>query len=422
MLAVILRIFILVAILFFPGKALWEYINKQNHIKQAVVLSAKEVQENISQLTYAEQEKPKVEEENLTSDQLKEEGLFFASIDSAHEIKLLAEEQNNNSLDKTVQSSQDEPSNTIEKPIENNDSTAQTAITEPTIVEKPKQEIPEIAQVEPEKPPAPQNSEQPYIQAQEPIQKPLEFYAGTQKYEIQFPSNNSQNTEIYAGVEKYEIGNQPYHQTAQANYQMPVSSNYYAEPQSEIINIGVGNGIPVHRASIGSAAAHAAQEVLQTTNNSAIYAQNQYNSPHIIADSGSSPAEYIIASASAPIPELTYELNRIVNSDGRDFRVYWKIKNNTAQPIFLNSQLRHLLSPTQLYLVDMHTQRRLPLRYDQQIPMANCLLSDQIPPFGRIECSAQVGPLYESNMGITSNRVLVYLPNSQRPIRVFMNL
>ena len=62
MLAVILRIFILVAILFFPGKALWEYINKQNHIKQAVVLSAKEVQENISQLTYAEQEKPKVEE------------------------------------------------------------------------------------------------------------------------------------------------------------------------------------------------------------------------------------------------------------------------------------------------------------------------------------------------------------------------
>lgn len=396
MLATFINLIILIAILFFPSRALWNYINKKNHIAQAAIKAANQIEENTSQLTYEKQE------QNLSENELKEEGLFFAPIDAAHEIKLLAEQQQNNSLERPeaklsreqlITQNTTQTSNINQKTSSNTDN--QVADPKQNPEDKTYRSSPAAANY------ASSKSHQKHTSKASSI----EFYAGPQKYEIHFGQNNS-------------VTYKPSSQNGSLVNQKE-KNNYYSQINSakgEIIHIGEeGRGIPVHKASISSAAAKSAQEIMVEINNN--YSEIPPPQPQYVVHN-----ETIIASIPSPIPELSYDLSSL-DSNGRDFRVIWHIRNNTAKPIQLDGRLRNILSPTQLYLVDVHSQRRLPIRYDREIPIANCLLVDQILPFGRIECSAQVGlPSYISNLGIMGNRVLVYLPNSQSPIRIFANL
>lgn len=136
---------------------------------------------------------------------------------------------------------------------------------------------------------------------------------------------------------------------------------------------------------------------------------------------GSTPAEYTIGVANSPFRELDYELNRIKVRSPKHIEVYWKIHNKTNKTIYLNDLLKRKLSATRLAVVDFQYQRRFHVLYDRFIPRTNCMLSDKIPPLGRINCSAIVGPRYHTT-GLKDNRVLVYLPGSKKPVRVFLDI
>ncbi|MDX1917878.1 MAG: hypothetical protein SFT81_01865 [Candidatus Caenarcaniphilales bacterium] len=147
----------------------------------------------------------------------------------------------------------------------------------------------------------------------------------------------------------------------------------------------------------------------------------EYPRQYVISEMGSSPAEYIIATLNSPISELNYELNSLNIMPGGDLQIRWKIHNLTGRKIYLSREMRKILSPTKLRAADYHTQYAFPIRYQAQIPVANCVLAEYIPPFGRVECAAVVGPQFAGQAGLSSSLVQVYLPGTKNGIRVFLN-
>lgn len=148
-----------------------------------------------------------------------------------------------------------------------------------------------------------------------------------------------------------------------------------------------------------------------------------YPKTYTISEGGSTPAEYTLARIQSPDSRLIYELNSVnVCGNGQAMKVHWKIKNLTGREIYFDSDLRAKLNPTKLKISDFIHQRMFPVLWNRQIPLANCMVSQTITPFGRIECSAIVGPLFQSNQGLRDNVVLIHMPGNTEPVRVVLNV
>ena len=80
------------------------------------------------------------------------------------------------------------------------------------------------------------------------------------------------------------------------------------------------------------------------------------------------------------------------------------------------------MSAERTKIIDFFTQKSFPVKWNRQIPAANCLLATQIPAYGRIDCSALLGPVLERNSVIESNVVLVKLPGAKYLTRVNLNV
>ncbi len=142
-----------------------------------------------------------------------------------------------------------------------------------------------------------------------------------------------------------------------------------------------------------------------------------------VTEGGSSPASYTIATVQGPIKDIVYELNSVaVSQDGSEARVLWKVKNNSPYAIKLDGALKQVMSAERTKIIDFFTQKSFPVKWNRQIPAANCLLATQIPAYGRIDCSALLGPVLERNSVIESNVVLVKLPGAKYLTRVNLNV
>jgi hypothetical protein len=140
-----------------------------------------------------------------------------------------------------------------------------------------------------------------------------------------------------------------------------------------------------------------------------------------VSDVGS-PAEFVLATVNSPVYGITYELNTIEVSpyDGA-IRVRWKLRNDTSSPMFINPTMRYEMRPTKLLVTDFIHQRSFPIKWNRQMPIANCMLTNYIPAKGRVECSALVRPLFESNDILRDTVVVVRLPGAQS-VRVHLNV
>jgi hypothetical protein len=152
--------------------------------------------------------------------------------------------------------------------------------------------------------------------------------------------------------------------------------------------------------------------------------ENQDNQAYSqVTEGGSSPAAYTIATVQGPIKDIVYELNSVaVSPDGSEAKVFWKVKNNSPHAIQLNGALRAAMSAERTKIIDFFTQKSFPVKWNRQIPAANCLMANQIPAYGRIDCSALVGPVLERNSVIESDVLLVKLPGAKNLARINLNV
>jgi|GEM_PF-5057835 len=142
-----------------------------------------------------------------------------------------------------------------------------------------------------------------------------------------------------------------------------------------------------------------------------------------VVEPGSTAAEYVIASVTSPEKYLQYHLNSVQPvANSKDLKVAWQIQNNLAQEVKLSKELRKKLNPRQLSVVDFSSDQRFTLKYDDYLPKTNCLLSGNIPMYGRLNCSAIVGPQFSELPGLQGQRVAVYLPGKKKPIKLFMDI
>lgn len=149
---------------------------------------------------------------------------------------------------------------------------------------------------------------------------------------------------------------------------------------------------------------------------------NYSNSGRVtVVEQGSTPAEPVIGTMSSPFSGIEYELNEVIPLESGDIKVVWKVHNLTDRSIPLRGMMKELLKATRLAVVDFQYDRRFSVKYDNFLPLANCLLSDRIMPRGRINCSAIVGNQYENLPGLEGKRVSVYFPGMPRtPLKVFL--
>ena len=159
-----------------------------------------------------------------------------------------------------------------------------------------------------------------------------------------------------------------------------------------------------------------------------IYSDNQENKASsnkvIVIEGGSSPAGAItLARIPSPIPRLIYELNKTIPFyDSGNIYLSWKIKNETSEEIVLTDEVKKQLNPAKLRVTDFASSKSFPIKFDGQIPVANCLLNNSIPPHGRIDCNAIAGPVFSDIPGVQDNRVFVKLPGSPKSVPVFVTL
>jgi|GEM_PF-5937472 len=156
---------------------------------------------------------------------------------------------------------------------------------------------------------------------------------------------------------------------------------------------------------------------------------NQDSQVKIFQLGAGSPAGYVLGESQLGITELSYELNSVKFTDNGFIKLFWKIRNNTNQLVFLNEGLKKFLNPSKAFIVDRKTQRVFNVIHDDLLiePIANCMLTKAIPPRGRIECSAKLGNLSFNtprsiNKQTQGNRILIYLPGVESPIKVFREL
>lgn len=143
---------------------------------------------------------------------------------------------------------------------------------------------------------------------------------------------------------------------------------------------------------------------------------------HSITEAGSTPVAYILAKVPTPIAGLSYELNA-VEPLGPNVRLMWKIKNETGREIVLTENIKHLLSPSKARIQDFSFQNALSIAwYNDNTSISNCMLSDSIPAFGRVECSAIFGPLFDGNETLMNQKVRIRLPGSPRSLNIYLNV
>ncbi|MDX1919297.1 MAG: hypothetical protein SFU25_01020 [Candidatus Caenarcaniphilales bacterium] len=169
--------------------------------------------------------------------------------------------------------------------------------------------------------------------------------------------------------------------------------------------------LSVRRASLA-----AAQETLK------LLRDYEIEPVHSITEAGSTPAQFIFAKVPSPVHGLSYELNAVQPS-GCNLRLAWKIKNETGREFALTEDVRRALTPSKARIQDYSFQNVFPIRwYNDNTPIANCMLSDSIPAYGRVECSALFGSLFDNNDPLRSPKVRIFLPGQKEPLNIYLNV
>ncbi|MDJ0626015.1 MAG: hypothetical protein QNJ31_06595 [Candidatus Caenarcaniphilales bacterium] len=228
-----------------------------------------------------------------------------------------------------------------------------------------------------------------------------------------------------AGKEIVNREIQKKHKTASKKHEKQSSSHYTfwnsledlfgMGPNSKMIkenNLAAEKEIPLANRK---AILFASNEVIKTL--------PEFEEEHLVTETGSTPAEFVLATIKSPVKNLSYELNGIRKVSPGYFRVSWKIKNDSGKTILLNKNLQRSLSPVKIQITDFSYQNTMPIQwYPDNTPIANCLLSDRLPPFGRVTCSALVGPRFDGNEILLGNKVRVKLPGARESVNVYLNV
>lgn len=154
-----------------------------------------------------------------------------------------------------------------------------------------------------------------------------------------------------------------------------------------------------------------------------IHSHPEFEEAITVVEQGSTPAEFVMATVKSPVKHLRYELNSIQQISNGNFRVSWKIKNESGKTILLNNTVKKHLSPATVHIQDFSYQNTMPVQwYIDNTPIANCVIADRIPPFGRVSCNAVVGPQFDTNQVMIGGRVRVKLPGARESVNVYLNV
>jgi hypothetical protein len=362
----IIALILLFGILFFPVRAGWRYLKKQNAIANASNQAAKEVQEGTTQLTYA----TPAQENNDTIDPSQIAILTAAQMASEEVLKDLSiSEQTLN---------KNQPSASQESELQTNTSPSEHQNNLPWTIQ-PKEET---------------------ISSSQPATSIAPLNETEQNYYINLAAQNAAN-QIQFSLQSTEL---------QAIAIDRAAFEAYSEIEDQSTKTLVVQPPAINTKQAATNEPKTAEK------------PKEYIPNYTITEGGSTPVAYTIATIQSPFNELSYELNNVGCSLSGNIVVRWKIKNNSGREIFLTTEMRRQLNARSVRVIDFYNQKMFSVRYDREIPIANCLLSESITPFGRIECSAEVGAIFLDNHSLESNRVLVYLPGSKVGIPVFINI
>ncbi len=416
MIARLIILIILIGIFFIPGKWLWSYFKTKYDVNNASIAASNEIEDLAQSGLELSESLP---ESTLDLDGGKDKP------DSQETIENPSKENNTNIA------SIEQRESRIPKPEEYSNRTLIPSLVTPSSKTEAK-----ATQQTGSKPPIdllPQKEK-----TQNTKQKPL---AKTE------PNSNTEITETPLEAKEEPLPNRPPDETytvdvlpeksvSEPNNEnhsydiLQAAFNAYNELETEASSQIVSGGIEPENnlsAQISEAALNASKELQDEARAYfiAIQQESKSNSNVVVNEPGSTPAEYIMATIPSPADGIVYELNRIapdICDEGRSLRVYWKVKNETASEIPLTASVKKQLSPTKLRIVDFKNNRRFSIRYDRDLPIANCNLAPSIKPYGRVECSALIGPIYETNDALNDPKVLVFMPGVKEGVRIFLNV